>query len=66
MFRRKPHHLLTFKLAPGVAMNLLCFGKGNAYVGKGMLLRTSVSSGRMPIFLLIPTRSAWMERPLFS
>jgi hypothetical protein len=49
MFRRKPQHLLTFKLAPGVAMNLLCVGKGNAYIGKGMLLRTSVSSwGRCP------------------
>jgi hypothetical protein len=39
MFRRKPRHLLTFKLAPGVAMNLLCVGKANIYFGKGMLTK---------------------------
>jgi hypothetical protein len=51
MFSYKPHYLPTFKLAPGVAMNLLCVGKGNANVGKGMLLRTSVSLwGRCPFF----------------
>jgi hypothetical protein len=45
MFSCKRHNLLTFKLAPGVAVNLLCVGKGNAYVGKGMPLEPPLVRG---------------------